>query len=183
MVKVGFRLKQWKELFSVLQVGTQVVYGIHGVCCIIDSEIRTVDRKNVEYFVLEPREQPGARFYVPSNNQAALAKLRPLITPEELDALLISEEANQDCWVPVENLRKQKYRELINCVDRAALISMVRVLQRHRESQLAAGRKFHLCDENFLRDAQKMLTSEFSMVLGIPQTEVKAYIENKLRKS
>ena len=31
----------------VLQVGSQVVYGIHGVCSIIDIEVRTVDRKKV----------------------------------------------------------------------------------------------------------------------------------------
>jgi len=166
----------------VLQVGMQVVYGIHGVCRIVDAEIRTVDRKKVEYFVLEPREQPGARFYVPTHNPAALVKLRPLLTPEELESLLASADTHQDCWVQEENLRKQKYRELINGGDRAALISMIRALHQHRENQLAAGRKFHLCDENFLRDAQKLLTSEFSMVLGIPRDEVKEYIEKKLQE-
>ena len=164
----------------MLQVGMQVVYGIHGVCRITDAEIRIVDRKKVEYFVLEPRDQPGARFYVPTQNQAAVAKLRPLLTAEELDALLASEDTHQDCWIPVENLRKLKYRELINSGDRAALISMVRALYQHKEDQLAAGRKFHLCDENFLHDAQKLLLSEFSMVLGIPQSDVKTYIEKKL---
>lgn len=166
----------------MLQVGMQVVYGIHGVCRIIDVEIRTLDRKKVEYFVLEPREQPGARFYVPTHNQTALAKLRPLLTGEELEALLASEDTHRDCWIHEENLRKLKYRELINGGDRAALISMVRALYRHRENQLAAGRKFHLCDENFLRDAQKLLISEFSMVLGIPQSDVRAYIEKKLQE-
>jgi len=164
----------------VLQVGTQVVYGIHGVCSIVDVEIRTVDRKKVEYFVLSPNEQPSARFYVPTHNQVALSKLRPLLTEEELEALLSSEDAHKDCWVVDENQRKQKYRELINSGDRAALISMIRSLHKHKESQLAAGRKFHLCDENFLRDAQKLLASEFSLVLGIPQSDVGAYIEKKL---
>lgn len=164
----------------MLQVGSQVVYGIHGVCSIIDVEIRTVDRKKVEYFVLEPKEQPGARFYVPTHNPVALSKLRPLLTPEELEALLSSADTHRDCWVPDENQRKQKYRELINGGDRATLISMIRSLHKHKENQIAAGRKFHLCDENFLRDAQKLLSSEFSLVLGIPQTEVGAYIEKKL---
>ena len=164
----------------MLQVGSQVVYGIHGVCCIIDVESRRVDRKNVEYFVLEPRDQPGARFYVPTQNQVALSKLRQLLTKEELDALLTSEATHQDCWVKDENKRKLKYRELINSGDRAALISMIRALHTHKENQLAAGRKFHLCDENFLRDAQKVLSSEFSLVLGIPVSEVGSYIEARI---
>lgn len=171
-----------KGMCSVLQVGMQVVYGIHGVCSIIEVEIRTVDRKKVEYFVLEPKEQPGARFYVPIHNQAALSKLRPMLTQAELEALLASDDTHKDCWVADENQRKQKYRELINSGDRAALISMIRSLLRHKENQLAAGRKFHLCDENFLRDAQKLLSSEFSMILGIPQTEVASYIMSKMHE-
>ena len=174
---------QWgKGLSSVLQVGSQVVYGIHGVCRIIDTEIRRVDRKNVEYFVLEPKEQPGARFYVPAHNPVALSKLRPVLSREELDVLLVSEDTDRNCWIPDENLRKQKYRELINSGDRGALICMIRALYQHKENQLAAGRKFHLSDENFLRDAQKVLCSEFSMVLGIPYHEVAAYIEKKLQE-
>lgn len=169
-----------RELFSVLQVGSQVVYGIHGVCSITGVEVRTIDRKKVEYFVLEPNEQPGARFYVPVHNEVALSKLRPLLTQEELEALLASEETHRDFWITDENQRKQKYRELINSGDRATLISMIRSLHKHKELQLAAGRKFHLCDENFLRDAQKLLSAEFSLVLGIPQTEVGPYIEKKL---
>ena len=71
---------------------------------------------------------------------------------------------------------------MINGSDRAMLISMIQTLHKHKESQLAAGRKFHLCDENFLRDPQKRLASEFSVVLGIPQAEVADYIASKLQK-
>ena len=166
----------------MLQIGSQVVYGFHGVCSIVDVEIRSVDRKKVEYFVLEPIEQPGARYYVPTQNPTALSKLLPLLTREELDHLLASEDTQKEVWIAEENQRKQKYRELINSGDRAALICMIRSLNRHKQLQLTAGRKFHICDENFLRDAQKLLSSEFSMVLGIPQDQVAEYIENKLHK-
>ena len=166
----------------MLQLGSLVVYGIHGVCIIADVEQRVVDRKKVEYFVLTPKDQPKARFYVPTQNQAALSRLHPLLSREALDALLDSEETSKDCWVQNENLRKQKYKELINSGDRAALISMIRSLQKHKENQLAAGRKFHLCDENFLRDATKLLSAEFSLVLGIPQTEVADYMKQQLEK-
>lgn len=166
----------------MLAIGSQVIYGIHGVCNIVDVEIRTVDRKKVEYFVLTPSEQPNARFYVPMHNEVALSKLRPLLSREELETLLASEEAHKSCWINDENRRKLKYRELINSADRAALISMIRALHQHREDQLSAGRKFHICDDNFLRDAKKILTSEFSLVLGISPGEVAEYIEKRLNE-
>lgn len=166
----------------VFQLGDQVVYGIHGVCCIVDTQIRSIDRKKVEYFVLEPREQPGARYYVPTQNPVALSKLRPLLSREALDALLNSEEARKDTWISDENHRKQYYRELINSGDRAALISMVRSLHRHKDEQAAAGRKFHLCDENFLRDSEKLLSSEFALVLNMDHAQAVAYIKEALEK-
>lgn len=164
----------------MLQVGSQVVYGVHGVCNITGTEFRVIDRKKVEYLVLEPNDQRSAKFYVPAQNQAALSKLRPLMEKAELEALMESKDLNEANWIPAENLRKQKYKEIINSADLSSVISMIRLLQRHRDEQLAAGRKFHLSDENFLRDARKILASECAVVLDIPQEDVFEYLNQKL---
>ena len=164
----------------MLQLGERVVYASHGICTIVAVEQRTVDRKKADYYVLEPLEQPGARFYVPVHNQVAVSKLRPLLSAEQLESLFSSSHTDDCMWIPEENQRKSKYRELLNGGDRGALICMIRLLYEHKASQLAAGRKFHICDENFLKDAQKLLCAEISFVLGISKQEVNAYIEKQL---
>lgn len=160
----------------MFQAGDKLAYGIHGICQILDVEERRVDGKTRSYFVLEPVEQPGTRYYIPVDNPAALAKLRHIISSEELDALLHSQQVRTDCWIEQENPRKQRYRELIGSCDRGALLQMIHSIYRHKKEQQALGRKLHLCDENFLRDAEKLLNAEFSMVLGIAPSEVKQYI-------
>ena len=164
----------------MFQQGSFVVYGIHGVCKIVGTEIRRVDRSYIEYYVLEPVKQSEDRYYVPSQNPAAVSKMRPLLSKEQLDALLSSSEVAKDAWIADENQRKQRYRELITSGDRAALLSMVKALHIHKEEQVAQGRRLHLCDENFLRDAENLLGGEFSLVLGIAPSEVGAYIKNKI---
>jgi CarD family transcriptional regulator len=164
------------------QIGDRVVYGIHGVCQIVGLEERSVDRKNISYFALEPLDQPGTRYYIPSENPSALAKLRYLISAEDLQALLASSEIRESCWIADENQRKQRYRELINSSDRVALLQMINTLHQHKKAQAATGRKFYLCDENFLRDAEKLLNAEFSLVLGIKPSDVGAYILSVLDK-
>lgn len=166
----------------MFQIGDQVIYGIHGVCQILCVEERVVDRKKIRYFALEPLDQPGARFYVPSENPAALAKLRHILGKQELEQLLSSAQIRENCWISDENQRKQRYRELINSGDRVALLRMIHTLHQHKKAQTAAGRKFHLCDENFLRDAEKLLNAEFSLVLGIVPAEVGNYILTALDK-
>lgn len=160
--------------------GDRVMYGIHGVCEIVALEDRLIDRKKIQYYVLEPIDQSGARFYVPIHNTAAVSKLRTIMTREQLDQLLCSEEVRQDGWIADENQRKHYYRELITSGDSSSLLRMVRTLHRHKQEQNNAGRKFHLSDENFLRDAERLLNSEFSMILGIDPKEVGNYIRSKL---
>ncbi len=166
----------------MFHIGDHVIYGIHGVCKITDVEERTVDRKHVTYFVLEPLEQTGARYFVPIHNEIALSKLRHVMTKEALVELLHSQQVRKEAWIEDENDRKQRYRELINRSDRVELLKMIRSLHVHKEQQAAAGRKFHLCDENFLRDAERLLNAEFSLVLGIEPGQVSAYVLSALNE-
>lgn len=163
------------------QVGDRVLYGMHGVCEISGVEERAIDRKKIPYFVLTPLDQSGAKFYIPMNNEAALSKLRPIISKDALNELLESDAVIQDGWIQDENQRRQRYKDLITSGDRAALIRMVRSLHQHKKNQTAVGRKFHLCDENFLRDAEKMLDSEFALVLQMPRESVGDYVRSILK--
>lgn len=167
----------------MFQVGDQVVYGIHGVCRVVDQEERVVDRKRVTYLALEPVGQGDSKYLVPTQNAAAMAKLRRMLSREELEEMLSSQDVRSDGWIKDENLRKQTYRELINSGDRARLMRMVHTLHRHKAAQTAAGRKCHLCDENFLRDAEKLLTGEFAIVLDMEPDQVKRYIRGKFEEN
>lgn len=159
----------------MFQVSQLVVYGAHGVCRILQMEDRVVDRQNVSYYVLEPVTQPGTRYLIPSHNPAAVAKMRPLLEKEQLLAML-SRDTAQPAWIPDENRRKQLYRQVITSGDAGTLIGMLHLLEEHKRTQAEAGRKLHLCDENFMRDAQKVIGGEISAVLEIPEKDVPAYL-------
>ncbi len=163
------------------QVGDKVVYGMHGVCQVVDQEERLIDRKKVTYLALEPVGQDGSRYLVPTHNAVAMGKIRSMLTREELETMLESETVLADGWIRDENLRKQTYRELIGSGDRVRLMQMVHALYLHRKAQHTAGKKIHLCDENFLRDAEKLLISEAAIVLDVPSEQAKAYVRTKLQ--
>ena len=165
----------------MFQRGECVIYGIHGVCRVIGTEKQLVNRKRTEYLVLEPIGQAESRFYLPTGNETAMAKLRPVLDATAMNELLESEEIRQETWIADENARKQYYRELVSCGDRNALLKMVSALYRYRADQLAAGKKFHQCDDNFLRDAEKMLASEICLVLQKTPEEARAYLREKLQ--
>ncbi|MBQ7801575.1 MAG: hypothetical protein IJ375_04555 [Oscillospiraceae bacterium] len=165
----------------MLQTGEWVLYGIHGVCRVVGTEKQLVNRKRTEYLVLEPLSHNESRFYLPTGNPTAMVKLKAILPAEELKALLASEEIRENVWVQEENQRKQVYRDLINSGDRTALLKMVTTLYRYRDAQAAAGRKFHQCDDNFLRDAEKLLSSEIALVLEMTPEEARNYLREQLK--
>lgn len=166
----------------MVQAGDQVVYGMHGVCRVVEEEKRVIDRKTVTYLVLEPVGQTGSRYLVPTQNATAMAKIRPMLTKQTLEELITGEEVKADAWISDEGQRKQVYRELIGSGDRVRLLQMVRTLYRHKKAQTAAGKKVHLCDDNFLRDAEKLLASEVSVVLEMDADQAKQYLRAKLKE-
>ena len=164
-------------------IGERVLYGIHGICTITGSERMRFGKERANYYVLEPREQPGAKFYVPVANEAAVAKLRRLMGREELLELLHSEQVRNYPWIADEGQRKLRFKELINSGDRAKLMGMIGALYRHKKTQQAAGRKFHQSDENFLNDAQKLLNAEFALVFGLEPRAVSGFIRREMENT
>ena len=166
----------------MFHAGENVVYGTHGVCTVLGTEVRKIDGRSVEYYVLEPHSQSAAKYYVPTHNLAALAKMRGLISSDALHELLHSEEVRRDCWVEDENKRKLLYRELIASGDRERLLQIVYTLHCRKKELALFGKRIHQCDENFLSDAQKLLNEEFSFVLQIPIQAIGEYIANIFEK-
>lgn len=165
----------------MFQVGEFVVYGIHGVCRVKGTEKQLVNRKRTEYLVLEPLGQSEAKFLLPTQSAVAMAKLKPVLSRAELEALMSSDLIRQDCWINEENARKQHYRDLISNAERVSLLQMVHALYRYRDEQLSAGKKFHQCDDNFLRDAEKLLCSEISLVMELDAEQSRLYLREHLR--
>lgn len=183
-VKITIRGVFWTDVsggIEMYQVGSWVVYGVHGVCRIVGTEKQLVNRKRTQFFVLEPLAQSESRFYLPTDNPVALAKLRTVLSRDELTALLTSESISESVWIEEENCRKQYYRELIGSGDRTSLLKMVHSLYRYKASQTASGKKFHQADENFMRDAEKLLASEIALVMELSPQEAREYLRTQLR--
>ena len=164
------------------QIGDRLVYGIHGVCQVVALEERRVDRKNLTYLVLEPVGHGGSRFLLPANNEAAMAKLQKILSSAELETLLREESLHSGQWIPAESRRKQTYRELLSCGDRRKLLEMICTVYRHKECQFAAGKKVHQCDENFLRDGERIIADEIAVVLDLEFPQALAYLRQRLKE-
>jgi len=155
----------------VYSVGQAVIYGGHGVCTVVEIEEKTVDHKQVSYYSLEPQTMPGTRFYIPVHNALAVSKMRLPLSVNSLQEMLRTCQPDMDLWIVSENARKLHYKELLSNCEPDKMLQTVRLLRLHREAQYAAGRKFHVCDANFLKSAETLLSAEIAFILGVDKEE------------
>ena len=65
------------------------------------------------------------------------AKLRPLLSRQEVVELIDSLPHMQTPWIESQDIRREKYREILHKGDRTAMIRAIRALHLHRREQEA----------------------------------------------
>lgn len=66
--------------------------------------------------------------------------------------------------------------------DRAELMRLIEMLYLRREGLKSTKKHFHISDEKFLREAERLLHDEFSYTLNITKEDVPSYILNRIKE-
>lgn len=164
----------------MFQVNDMVVYGSQSVCTITEISERKIGRERVLYYALHPVFDSKSAVFIPCSNDGLTAKMRPILTQEQVDALLVSLRSESLPWVENESARKEQYGEILKSGDRLALARLIRALYLHKQRQKKVGKKLHVCDELLLDRAQKLLNEELAYVLKIQPSEVPTFIGNAI---
>jgi CarD family transcriptional regulator len=164
------------------KIGEKVVYGSYGVMEIVDIREETFMNATQSYYVLLPGgAQAGSMTYIPVNNAQLVAKMKPLLSEEEiysiiknLDSIPIAE------WIPDNRARSESFKATVEEGDRVKMISMIKLIKKTGERRAAEGKKNFLADESIMQKAEKLLYSELATVFGIDESSVADFIlENK----
>lgn len=163
------------------QVNDSVLYGVEGVCRITDICEQDFMGTRALYYVLKPVYTPGSTVFVPLANETLVAKMRRILSPDEIRSLIKTMPDEALLWIDDDNARRARYAEILQSGDRAELVGLIKALYRRREEQQARGRKLHAADERYLHDAEKVLYDEFAHVLQIKRDEVLPFIMEQIQ--
>ena len=151
----------------MFQVNDVVIYSAQGVCKIIGTEEKTVGGKKKAYFVLKPFSDKGATVFVPMDNPLALNKMRRLLTKEQIHGLIAAMRSQSAVWIDNENERKERFKSVLAKGDHLELIQMIKAIYAYKKQREGEGKRLHMSDERFFKDAEQMLYNEFQYVLEI----------------
>jgi CarD family transcriptional regulator len=158
------------------RVNDTVLYGAQGVCKIAEISEKNLRGQSTEYYVLKPIYDTRATIFVPVNNEQASANMRPVISVEQIHALIDTMPDTASIWIEDEGARRFRYQEILAGGDRLELIKLIKTLHTRRQMQKNKGKELHIGDKHLLKDAEKMLHEEFAYVLNIQCEQVLPFI-------
>lgn len=167
----------------MFKINDVIIYGAHGVCKIVDIEEKSISGPKKKYYVLQPIKDQGATIYAPAENAHVLKKMRRLLTVAEIDRLIDSIPKGEINWIENERERRELYKSILAGGDHWKLIGMLKAIYQHKQEREADGKRLHMTDENFFRDAEQLLYNEFQYVLKLNSKEdMSKYIFTRIMK-
>ncbi len=165
----------------MLGIGENVVYG-GNIMTVVDIREETVLGKSREYYVLRTEgEGDSSLTFVPSDNEALVKGMAPIITEEGIRDILTSLRGEVPRRLHDDSrVRNNIFKKILEDGERAEIIRMIRDIKAEIAHRAESGKRGYLTDENILRRAERRIYSEFSLVLGISQSDVADYIEREI---
>lgn len=166
----------------MFQVNDVIVYGAQGVCKIAGIEEKAVNGVKRQYFVLKPVNDRAATIFAPTDNIHVLKKMRKLLTAEQIHALIDSMADGEATWIEDEAERRKVYKEIISGGDHRELIRLIKAIYAHKTQREAQGKRLHMSDERFFKDAEQILYNEFQYVLQLSsKDDLMTYILSRIQ--
>ena len=167
----------------MFKVNDVILYGTQGVCRITGTEEQSMGGVKKTYYVLKPVNDKGATIFAPTDNAHVLKKMRRLLSREEIHKLIDAMPEENGQWIACEAERKERYKEILSSGDHMELIKMIKAIYAHKQAREAEGKRLHMSDERFFKDAEQALYNEFQYVLDIQDKDgLMRYILDRIEK-
>ncbi len=95
--------------------GQYVVYATNGLCCVEDiKNISFISgEKEKLHYILKPVKGSSSVIYVPADNNNLMEKMRPAMTKEDIDSLLLSVKDKQLTWEEDRKVRVDNFHDIL----------------------------------------------------------------------
>ena len=161
-------------------IGDKVVYGALGVMEIIEITDQTVGDVTRKYYVMkEYSSNSPSLTYVPLDNETLTSQMKPLLTKDEIVEVIRKAKNSPPLeWIEDNRARSEAYKKILSTADRALMLSMIDSVYKTGIRREEEGKKNYIADENSMKRAEKLINTEFALVLGIPESDVPEFIKS-----
>ncbi|MBE6138092.1 MAG: CarD family transcriptional regulator [Erysipelotrichaceae bacterium] len=163
----------------MFQVGDTIIYTTYGICRIDDCVKKEFNGEIKDYYILKPLNDSKASLQIQVDNPITREKLRSILSENEALELISNVPSIEPYWIENENERKRHFSTILRCGHRNEIIAIIKSIFEHSKGLKDKGRKLHACDEQYCKDAEKIIYEELAYVLKKEKREIQdIFIEN-----
>lgn len=154
----------------MFEINDKVVYGVVGVCEIVDIDQPPIKGIEGNYYFLQPVYDDKGLIYSPVESKKVL--IRNIMTEKEGKKLL---NLAKNCKTNEELNKKispNMYDEMVKSQDAFQLMHLIRVLYNIKNERAKELRKMKSADSRMMVTARKLLYGEMAVALGITYDEM-----------
>ena len=155
--------------------GDYISYSGHGVCQIADIRKLNFGNGEQDYYVIEPVAAGSATIYLPEGNPKALARMRPVLTREEIDTIIHSVRDDQMPWIHDRKLRLAQFQQILSRRDTRELLLLASCLHKRKTEK-----GLPTSELDILHKVENMVEQEFAFALNIGPGNIGQYIREHL---
>ncbi len=166
----------------MFSVGDTILYGTQGICKIKEITEMAVGKVKKQYFVLIPIQDEKSTIYIPTDNEKLISNMRSVLSVTDINKLIDDAANNPIKWIENDIARKEYCANIIKSGDRLELMRLIEMLYIRKDELKSTKKHFHISDERYLREAERLLHDEFSYALNISKEDVPDYILNRIKR-
>ncbi len=162
------------------EINDRIVYGVMGVCEIVDIAAPPIKGIEGKYYYLQPIYDSRGIIYSPVDSNKV--PMRYIISKEECDKLIVRA---QNCIkdTPLnEPVTAAMYDDMVKSQKPVELLHLVRALYNVKNERAKDLRKMKTMDSNMLTTAKKLLYGELAAVLDRDLKELSEEMDSYLSR-
>ena len=156
----------------MFKVDDYIMYGRTGVCKVIDiTNERFINGEERKYYVLSGIHNNNNNTIIKIPLDNTKIPMRKIISKGDVTSLINDMSNMEALWIDDERKRSNKFKTMLKsgkCEDLIELISNKRYFK-----------KLNKADKEIIKEAERLVSEEFAIILNISPKEVNSYISSK----
>ena len=159
----------------MFKVDDYIMYGMTGACKVLDiTNEKFINNEHRKYYVLSPVYYDKTIIKVPVDNNKI--PMRKIISEDNVN-LLINDVSNIEAlWIDDEKKRNQQFKTMLKSGQCEELIKLIISINFNKEYTKSLGKKTYQSDNDIMKEAERLLSEEFAIILNISSSDVISYI-------
>lgn len=163
----------------MFNVDDYIMYGKTGVCKVVDiTNEKFINGEKRKYYILSPIYNNDTVIKIPLDNDKV--PMRKVISKGDMTTLINDIPNMEILWIDDEKKRIAQFETMLKSGQCEELIKLIKSIKFSKKYARSIGKKLEQPDRDIMKEAERLLTEEFAIILNVYPNEASSYILSKI---